>query len=339
MRFPRLGALCAGVVLLIPATAFADTATDAVESEVLAQWQVTEDRGTTFTAEATLTNNTSADLPAVGVTLPFRHPVADVSGGLSVQDESTLTLTPPESLAAGASHTITLQIVSTGPVSRVPSTCLSQSPCRVVIIGASPSSALRSEPTSAPLVPQSTPTPSATPIPNATTVTGSPETESPTAGGAPQPTPTPTGQTGTPTPQPSNPTPSDTIPAIPQPTAPETIVPSPTAPAGLFVTYDVTSDWGHGQSVTVTVRNAGTETIEQWAVEIPANLAVQSLWNAESTSGGGIVRASNAPWNGRLAPDEAIEFGFNASAGVGTTPVQGCTATADDVVAPCQLQP
>ncbi|MCH9816382.1 MAG: cellulose-binding domain-containing protein [Actinomycetia bacterium] len=330
MSVARMGALCAALVVLVPTTALANEPASPTEPELLAQWHVTGDSGSNFTVAATITNQTGVAQPALDVTFPFRHPVSQVTGGLSVQDDSSLTLSPPTGLSAGASHLITLEVVSTGPVSRVPSTCQSTAPCRVVIAGEEDPQRLPA--TTAPAAP-------AIPAPSPTDTADPANPSIATATATPTPAPTPTVSDARPQ---AEPEPSLTQTPTQSGLASEPIPPTPRLAAdreGLSLEYEVTSDWGSGQSVSVTVRNSGTQPIRNWAVELPADVAVQRMWNAESTSGGGVIRASNAAWNGKLAPDQAVEFGFTGSHGLGTTELLSCDATTDDTTTNCMVQP
>ncbi|ROT28217.1 GDSL-type esterase/lipase family protein [Micromonospora sp. HM5-17] len=124
------------------------------------------------------------------------------------------------------------------------------------------------------------------------------------------PTPTATPPTTTPTGGPTDPPPTTT----------------PPVPAGCSATVSLNS-WTGGFVATVRV-TAGSAGTTGWSVELtlPAGVTITNAWNAQRSGNSGTVRFTNVSYNGRLAPGQSTEFGFQATGnGTGLTP--GCTAT------------
>ncbi|GLW69642.1 endoglucanase [Kitasatospora phosalacinea] len=91
---------------------------------------------------------------------------------------------------------------------------------------------------------------------------------------------------------------------------------SPSQPvAGCAVTYTVGSSWGSGFTADVTVRNTGSSTVSGWTLAwtYRGNEAVTNAWNAKVVQSGAAVTATDAGWNGTLAPGGTASFGFQAT--------------------------
>jgi len=105
--------------------------------------------------------------------------------------------------------------------------------------------------------------------------------------------------------------------------------PSASIPAGsCAASYTKTSEWngGFGASVTVT---AGAVGISTWTVRMTfANgQTVSSFWNANLTTSGSTVTATNASYNGRMSPGQSTSFGFNGTwSGTNNPPTLTCSA-------------
>src|SRR5206468_2633309 len=108
-----------------------------------------------------------------------------------------------------------------------------------------------------------------------------------TGGTTPTPTPTPT---STPTPTPSG---------------------SPTCAASL----QVTQSWTGGFTADATVRNTGALATRSWRVSWtwPDGQQVTNIWNANGTTSGSTQLATDAGFNGTIAPASSTTFGFQAS--------------------------
>jgi len=75
-----------------------------------------------------------------------------------------------------------------------------------------------------------------------------------------------------------------------------------------------------GYCATVTVTNQGPGAIQSWKVDLALANAVYNGggWNAQFTVAPGVLHASNASYNGSLAPSASTQFGFCAQS---STPV------------------
>lgn len=238
---------------LSAAEADADPAAD-----IAVSWQVTGDT-VAPSITAVVNNESETALPAWQVTLGFPHLVTDVAGAISVQDDSRLTLSSDQALAAGAQTTVRLSVSALGEESMAAQWCATPAGnCRLLM-------------------------------------------DMPSSG---------------------NPTPSTESSRSPS--------------ASLEVTYRVDQDWGSGQSVVMSVTNQGSAATRSWGVDIPAGVRVDSMWNAESVSGDGDIRAVNADWNGYLAPGDTIEFGFVVLPG-SNAEWRECRAWADESPADCGI--
>lgn len=140
-----------------------------------------------------------------------------------------------------------------------------------------------------------------------------------TATGTPSPTPT-TSATATPTPT-ATPTASTTPSASTTPTATGTA----TTPAGgCEIDYALSSQWGGGFGVNVTVVNRGSTALSSWTVNwsYANGQTITQLWNGSYTQTGAAVTVRNVAYNGTLAANGgSTGFGFNGSwSGVNTPP-------------------
>ncbi|MBF9127466.1 glycoside hydrolase family 9 protein [Plantactinospora sp. S1510] len=76
------------------------------------------------------------------------------------------------------------------------------------------------------------------------------------------------------------------------------------------------NDWYTGFSATITITNTGTLTLNGWTLGFSFAAAGQQItqaWSATVTQSGTAVTATNASYNGNLAPGASTSFGFNAS--------------------------
>jgi len=95
-------------------------------------------------------------------------------------------------------------------------------------------------------------------------------------------------------------------------------------------TAHLDSVWGDGFVATVTVRNTSAATSTAgWSVgwTPPSGVRVDNTWMALPSTSGGRFTATNASWNGTLAPGATTLFGFLAhtSGGAPATPTLTCT--------------
>lgn len=311
---PLAVALAAALGVVAPGIAHADDG-------ITVTWSVVSDTGSQFTVSGDVRNDSAAAIVGLSVVIPFAHTVSEVTGLVSIQDGSSLILEARKQavLKPGDAISFTLSAVSGAPVSRVPSTCSTSGlNCEVVLVGEPP--AIARQPAN----------PAKTAEPQADEEPGQNDTVEPSE------KPSPSASSNEPSPRPSKGTGAD--PGRSQGPGPPIVDDSASRdPARLRVTVERTSDWGAGQVAAVAVRNDGPATIHEWSVEFDLSVRVIAIWNAESTSGGGVVRAASMPWNGSLKPGEATTFGFTAAPGGVTADGSSCSATSDAARTTCAL--
>src|SRR5689334_20277387 len=85
------------------------------------------------------------------------------------------------------------------------------------------------------------------------------------------------------------------------------------AATGCRVTYTVGSQWNGGFTGNVSVTNLG-DPLNGWTLRwtYGAGQVITQAWNATVTQSGGAVTAVNASYNGPLATNGSVSFGFNA---------------------------
>ena len=145
-------------------------------------------------------------------------------------------------------------------------------------------------------------------------------------GAAPAPTVTVT-PTATPAPVVS-PTPTAAPAASASASASST--PIPVTGAAMTVAVKVTSDWGTGRNVDLTITNTGSTAINAWSVSMPWSGTSVSMWNATAKLAGGVLTATNTSWNGSLAPGASATVGMTDT-GSYRAPTT-CTSTAGSCV-------
>jgi hypothetical protein len=93
------------------------------------------------------------------------------------------------------------------------------------------------------------------------------------------------------------------------------------AAAGCQVTYAVSSQWSGGFGADVTVTNLG-DPINGWTLRwsYAAGQTVSQAWNATVSQSGAAVSATNVGYNGTIATNGRVSFGFNGS-WTGSNPV------------------
>jgi cellulose 1,4-beta-cellobiosidase len=100
--------------------------------------------------------------------------------------------------------------------------------------------------------------------------------------------------------------------------------------SGCKATYQVGSDWGNGFTANVTVTNTGSAATKAWKVTWTwsGNQQVTNMWNATNQQSGQSETATNANYNGAIAPGGNTSFGFQATySGTNTAPTLTCTAS------------
>ncbi|MER6629082.1 glycoside hydrolase family 9 protein [Streptomyces sp. NPDC000987] len=86
-------------------------------------------------------------------------------------------------------------------------------------------------------------------------------------------------------------------------------------PASCAVTYKVDNAWSDGFTATVTVKNTGSTAVDGWKLtwSYPGGQRVTNAWNATVAQSGADVVASDAGWNGKIAPGASVSFGLQGS--------------------------
>jgi cellulase/cellobiase CelA1 len=81
------------------------------------------------------------------------------------------------------------------------------------------------------------------------------------------------------------------------------------------VDYAKTTEWVGGFVAGVTVTNAGTAPINGWTARFSfgGDQRVTSAWNASVSQSGAAVTATNASFNGAIAPGGSAMFGFQGT--------------------------
>ncbi|GAA0515020.1 alpha-N-arabinofuranosidase [Paractinoplanes deccanensis] len=97
--------------------------------------------------------------------------------------------------------------------------------------------------------------------------------------------------------------------------------PAGAAAAGCSVNYAVSSQWQGGFGANVTITNLG-DAVSSWTLtwSYSAGQTVTQAWNATVTQSGPAVTAKNAGYNGSIATNGTVSFGFNGS-WTGSNPV------------------
>ncbi|MEV0609527.1 cellulase family glycosylhydrolase [Polymorphospora rubra] len=105
------------------------------------------------------------------------------------------------------------------------------------------------------------------------------------------------------------------------------------AAAGCRVVYTAPNQWPGGFTANVAITNLG-DTINNWSLTwtFPSGQQATQAWNANVTSSGANVTATNVGYNGTIATNATVSFGFNGSwAGANTAPssfaLNGVTCT------------
>ncbi len=80
---------------------------------------------------------------------------------------------------------------------------------------------------------------------------------------------------------------------------------------GYTINYEIVNSWGNSQNITVTIKNTGTETIDNWMLEYDFNGDVVGIWNAVTAiDDNGSEYIKNAGHNAVIEPDSSAVFGY-----------------------------
>jgi endoglucanase len=114
------------------------------------------------------------------------------------------------------------------------------------------------------------------------------------------------------------------------------------AAVGCRVTYAAGSQWPGGFTANVGITNLG-DPINGWSLvwSFPSGQQVTQAWNANVTSSGATVTATNAGYNGAIGTNATVSFGFNGSwSGSNTAPTSfalngvACTGSVNGTTPP-----
>ena len=91
-------------------------------------------------------------------------------------------------------------------------------------------------------------------------------------------------------------------------------LPAGAAAAGCSVNYAVSSQWQGGFGANVTITNLG-DPLTSWTLtwSYSAGQTVTQAWNTTLTQSGAAVTAKNVSYNGAVATNGTVSFGFNGS--------------------------
>jgi hypothetical protein len=91
-------------------------------------------------------------------------------------------------------------------------------------------------------------------------------------------------------------------------------LPAGAAAAGCSVNYAVSSQWQGGFGANVTITNVG-DPLTSWTLtwSFGAGQTVTQAWNTTLTQSGSAVTARNVSYNGSIATNGTVSFGFNGS--------------------------
>ncbi len=89
---------------------------------------------------------------------------------------------------------------------------------------------------------------------------------------------------------------------------------SPTPTGTCHVTY-ASNQWSGGFTADIAINNTGTSTINGWTLTFafPGDQKITNAWNATVTQSGTAVTATNAGYNGTIAPGANVTMGFQGT--------------------------
>jgi endoglucanase len=133
--------------------------------------------------------------------------------------------------------------------------------------------------------------------------------------GGSQPTTPPTTTPTTPPTTPPVTPPTTTPPTTRPPTTPPPTTPPTTSPGGACRVTSAVNAWNTGLTNSITITNTGTAAINGWtlAFTLAAGQTIVSGWSAGYAPTSGTVTATNAGYNGALAPGGSATIGYQAN--------------------------
>ncbi len=80
------------------------------------------------------------------------------------------------------------------------------------------------------------------------------------------------------------------------------------------VDFNVANDWGSGFTANLSIANNSSSGVNGWTLEFEAPFEITNIWGAEIVSQeGNRYTVRNLSYNGTLAADGTVSFGFNGS--------------------------
>lgn len=76
-----------------------------------------------------------------------------------------------------------------------------------------------------------------------------------------------------------------------------------------------TSAWNTGLTASVTLTSTGTSTVNGWQLgfTLPVGQTITNGWGATYTPASGTVTATNASYDGTIAPNASVTIGYQAN--------------------------
>ncbi|HEX3048714.1 MAG TPA: cellulose binding domain-containing protein [Bacillota bacterium] len=109
-------------------------------------------------------------------------------------------------------------------------------------------------------------------------------------------------------------TPTPTRAGTPTPTPRQGPTPTQGGNGGCAVNYAISSDWGSGATITVTIKNNGSTAVNGWtlAFTFPGAQKISNLWSGSFTQSGAAVSVKDAGYNANIPANGGSQnFGFN----------------------------
>jgi endoglucanase len=116
--------------------------------------------------------------------------------------------------------------------------------------------------------------------------------------------------------------PTETATESPTETATETSTATPTETAtstsddsDYSVDYSISNDWGSGATISVTINNNASTSIDGWTLTFTfsGDQEILNMWSAEYTQNDSSVTITNSSWNSSIPANGSVNFGFNLS--------------------------
>ncbi|TPQ15677.1 PHB depolymerase family esterase [Streptomyces sporangiiformans] len=100
--------------------------------------------------------------------------------------------------------------------------------------------------------------------------------------------------------------------------------PAPQPQPGACRVTVTTHAWSTGLTASVTITNTGTTSVNAWQLgfTLPSGQSITNGWGATYSPASGAVTATNAAYNGTIAPNASVTIGYQASH-TGTTAAPG----------------